>query len=282
VITWVLLTRGDRPVELEAALDSIRRQTMPSEIVVVVNGADDELAPMGGIHTIALPANIGVPGGRNRGVEATSTEVVAFLDDDAVLLTDDANERIEHAFADDPACGALSFRIEDEDGHTQRRHVPRIGSRGSLTPGPAATFLGGASAVRRSAYDLAGGYWSELFYAHEELDLSWRLHDAGFRVLYLPDIVVLHPSTPIGRHPDGWTLTGRNRVLVARRNLPWPVAFVHVSVWLALGWLRAPDATCRRAYLSGWRAGWSVPAQRRPVGWRTVWRLARVGRPPIL
>lgn len=284
MITWVVLTLGDRPRQLSAAIASIRAQARPSDIVVVVNGGDgpDDLAAADDLRIVQLDENIGVPGGRHEGVRASDTAVIAFLDDDAALITPDANERIEQAFVDHPTLGALSFRIRDEDGGTQRRHIPRAGAGGANTAGPSATFLGGASAIARQAYDDAGGYWGELYYAHEELDLSWRLHDCGYQVRYAPDIVVEHPKTPIGRHPRGWYLTGRNRVMVARRNLPAPVAALHVLVWLVLGALRAPDSTCRHHYLSGWRSGWSARVVRRPIAWATVTRLARSGRPPIV
>jgi GT2 family glycosyltransferase len=284
MITWIVLTRGDRPAQLEAALASIRRQTTPSELLVVVNGLDGEhyRSTDGAAEVILLPENVGVPGGRDVGARRATTDVIAFLDDDAVLTNDNANSIIEQAFVDDPNCGALSFRIEDEHGVTQRRHVPRMGSRGSDVAGPVATFLGGASAMRRQAYEAAGGYWSDLFYSHEELDLAWRLHDAGFTVVYRPEIVVSHPRTPISRHPQGWFLTGRNRVRIARRNLPAIIAGAHVTVWLLIGWWRAHDAPCRVAYRRGWIAGWRGPVARRPIAWRTVLRLTQVGRPPFL
>lgn len=282
MITWVVLTRGDRPAELAAAIASIRAQTVPARIVVVANGSESPVHVDGpDVEVLAVPDNLGVPGGRHEGVRLATTEVVAFLDDDAVLLTPDAGERIERCF-DDPRCGAVSMRIEDEAGEVQRRHVPRWGRRGADVAGPAATFLGGASAVRRSAYDRVGGYWGDLFYAHEELDLSWRLHDAAFEVQYRPDIVVCHPRTPIGRHPRGWFLTGRNRVLVARRNLPAVLLVVHTATWLVLGVWRAPDRSCRRSYLVGWRSGWQAPVPRRPIRWSTVRRLGRAGRSPVV
>jgi hypothetical protein len=69
-------------------------------------------------------------------------------------------------------------------------------------------FLGGACALRREAYDSVGGYFTELFYGHEELELSWRLIDAGWMIEYLDDVRVTHPKTDISRHsgrvaPDG-------------------------------------------------------------------------------
>lgn len=283
MITWVVLTRGDRPVELAAAIASIRAQESPGRVVVVANGGDVDLGEHDrSVEVVALADNVGVPGGRAIGVAAAGTDVVAFLDDDAELLDVRTSELILEAFERSARLGAISFRIHDPCGRSDRRHVPRLGRRGIVDGGRVATFLGGASAIRRSAYDHAGGYWSELFYAHEELDLSWRLHDRGYDVAYRPDICVLHPRTEISRHPRGWYLTGRNRVWVARRNLPLPVLAIHVVAWLCLGLLRTPDRTCRRAYVSGWRDGWNGTVPRRPMRWSTVVRLARVGRPPVV
>ena len=136
--------------------------------------------------------------------------------------------------------------------------------------------------VRRRAYEQAGGYFVDLFYGHEELELSWRLIDHGWRIRYLSEAAVFHPRTDIGRHPDGWRMTGRNRVAIARRTLPWPVAILHVAAWLVLGLWRAGERSNRVAYLEGWWAGWACAVERRPIRWHTVLRLARLGRPPII
>lgn len=282
-ITWVVLTQGTRPTEVAEAIASLRRGGA-SAIVVVLNGADDGAADQipDGVGIVESAENLGVPGGRDLGAGGVTTELIGFLDDDAVLLTDDADDRIAEMFRLRPELGAISLRIVDERGEVARRHVPRAGESSATEAGPAATFLGGASVIRRAAYVEAGGYWPDLFYAHEELDLSWRLHDAGYEVRYAPDIVVEHPKTPISRHADGWRLTGRNRVMVARRNLPWPVAAIHVTAWLALGAARAPGIACKRSYVRGWWSGWRQAVPRSAIGWSTIRRLARAGRPPII
>ena len=281
-ITWVILTQGDRPDELDRAIDSIGPGD-GADVLVVVNADESATAPTrDDVRVIVTGTNLGVPGGRDLGVANTDAPVIGFLDDDAELASPDAHARILAAFDDNPDLAAVPLRIVDEEGDAARRHVPRVGTRGEATGGPVATFLGGASAIRRSAYEQAGGYWPELVYAHEELDLSWRLHDAGWSVVYLADVVVEHPRLPISRHADGWLRTGRNRVMVARRNLPWVLALPHVLIWLGLGLRRTPDRTCRSAYWNGWRQGWREPVERRPIGWRTIWRLARAGRPPII
>lgn len=280
--SWVVLTTGSRAPQLDAALASIRRQR-PDEIVLVVNGPSTPDVDLSGVSVVRPERNLGVPGGRDLGVRSSTGDIVCFLDDDAVLLGDTVGAHTAAAFEQDPGLAAVSFRIVDEDGATARRHLPRRGDRGAEESGPVATFLGGASAIRRSSYLAAGGYWAELFYGHEELDLSWRLIDRGGSIRYLADEVAFHPRTPIGRHAEGWWYTGRNRVWIARRNLPWAIAIVHVTAWLVLGLVRAPGGPCKRQYLAGWFHGWRrAEIERRPIGWDTVVRLARTGRLPLV
>lgn len=275
-LTWVVLTTGGRPDELRRAVASV----VHDGVVVVANGCPSPRLT-GSIETVELPENVGVPAGRDVGVAATRSRLVGFLDDDAELLGA-ATDRIVEAFDADPRLGAVALRLVDEHGTTSRRHVPRPGRGGADRSGEVAHFLGGACVVRAEAYHDVGGYFTDLFYGHEELELAWRLIDAGWRIRYLADIEVFHPHTEIARHERGWWLTGRNRVWVARRSLPWPVAVVHTLAWLALGARRAPTGACRKGYVAGWRAGWSDPIPHRPIGWRAVWRLTRLGRPPVI
>lgn len=277
---WIVLTQGRRTEPLRAAIDSIKAQTIGSRPLVVGNGV--ERLDVEGADTVILSDNAGVPGGRRRGIEHSAEPLLGFLDDDAVLVSTEATRTCIEVFDADARVAVVAMRLVDEHGTTSRRHNPRVGRRGGDLGGDVTTFLGGACAIRRSAYDQVGGYWSELFYGHEELDLSWRLADRGYRVRYVPEIAVFHPRTEIGRHADGWRLTGRNRVWIARRNLPWLIAMVHVAFWFVVGTLRAPSADCRRAYVAGWWSGWKGSLDRRPIRWRTVWQLTRLGRPPVV
>ena len=279
-LSWVILTMGNRPDDLARAVESLGPD---ADVVVVLNGAEeDDVRLPPGVRCVSLHENLGVPRGRNAGVEATSGEIIGFLDDDAAMLTAEASGRIVALFDDDPDLAVVAFRLVDDEDRTARRHVPRLGQGDPDRSGPVAYFLGGACAVRRSDFVAAGSYHAELFYGHEELDLAWRILDRGRSLRYTADLRVFHPPTEISRHASGWFLTGRNRVVIARRNLPQPVALIHVLVWVALGWWRAPDPECRRSYLKGWREGWRVVVDRHPIGWRTMGRLTRLGRPPVI
>lgn len=284
---WVILTMGDRPGPLAEAVGSALSISLCRQVVVVCNGADSSevaasLTVDSRLHVIECAENLGIPGGRDFGLDCleSSIALVGFLDDDAVLRSPGLDRVITQAFGD-PDVAAVSLKIVDETGTSSRRHIPRPGNGSGDRSGAVVTFLGGACILRRSAYEDVGGFWPALWYGHEELDLSWRLADAGWSVRYEADAEVVHPRAEISRHPKGWRLTGRNRVMVARRNLPLPVLALHTVFWLAVGLVRAP-AECRRAYLTGWWRGWFEAVNRRPIGWATVWRLTRLGRPPLI
>ncbi|MFE8005219.1 glycosyltransferase family 2 protein [Streptomyces sp. NPDC057418] len=285
----VIITMGNRPDELRALLDSVAGQDGDRiEVVVVGNGAPVPDVPAG-VRTVELPENLGIPGGRNVGIEAfgasgTDVDALLFLDDDGLLPNKDTAELCRQAFAADPELGIITFRIADPDtGVTQRRHVPRLRAADPMRSSRVTTFLGGANAVRTQVIAEVGPLPDDFFYAHEETDLAWRALDAGWMIDYRADMVLNHPTTAPSRHAVYHRMVARNRVWLARRNLPAPLVPVYVGVWLLLTLVRKPSLPALRAWFGGFREGWSKPCgPRRPMRWRTVWRLTRLGRPPVI
>lgn len=285
----VVLTMGNRPVELRALLASVAAQRGPAvQVVVVGNGAPlPELPP--GVRAVELEENLGIPGGRNVGIEAfgpggCEADALLFLDDDGLLPGTDTAEKVREAFAADPSLGIISFRIADpETGVTQRRHVPRLRASDPMRSSKVTTFLGGGNAVRSTVFQQVGGLPGEFFYAHEETDLAWRALDAGWGIDYRADLVLHHPTTAPSRHAVYHRMVARNRVWLARRNLPWALVPAYLGTWFLLTLARRPSRPALRAWLGGFREGWSTPCgTRRPMRWRTVWRLTRLGRPPVV
>jgi GT2 family glycosyltransferase len=283
-LSCVILTTGDRPTELERAIESteaLRRDGV--ELVVVGNGTD--LPPMpDGVTTIRLPENVGVAAGRNAGVAACAGDVVIFLDDDGWFVDAGLGEHLAGRFASDPKLAVLSFRVVDPAGGPGVRwHVPRLRAGDAGRSSPVTTFVGCGCALRRSAYLEAGGLPDQFFYAHEETDLSWRLIDLGYRLEYDADARMCHPAVPNARHASWYRLDGRNRVLLARRNLPWPLAGAYLMDWLVLTVAREHSLSALRAWAAGFAEGWRMdPGGRQPISARTVWRMTRLGRPPVI
>lgn len=284
-VSCVILTLGDRPDDLARAVASVRAQRgRPVEIVVVSNGgAIGE--PPAGARVVSLAENAGVPEGRNIGAAASSGDLLVFLDDDGWLPDRGTIERLRNAFAARHSLGIVSFRIVDpETGRTQRRHVPRARVGDPERSSDVTTFLGGASAMRRAVIDTCGGQPAEFFYSHEEIDLAWRALDAGYDIHYDAGAIMYHPqSDPSDRHASYYVNNARNRVWLARRRLPAALVPVYLGNWAVITVLRLRSAALLKVWFRGFVEGWrSDPGPRRPIRWRTAWRMTRLGRPPVL
>jgi GT2 family glycosyltransferase len=281
-VAAVVLTRGDRIEDLDVAVASVVAQhDVRVSVVVVWNGVPIAPAAPAAARHVRLADNVGIPAGRNAGAAHTAAPLVLFLDDDARLLGDGLLAAAVERFHREDRLAVVCPRIVDDEGRTAQRHVPRLGRRGAARPGPVTTFLGGVSVVRREAFDEVGGFEGELFYSMEETDLAWRLIDRGWSIFYDPDLRVAHPKTDPSRHAASLWRTARNRVWIAHRLLPVPLAVTYLATWLAIGAIRSPSAV--GVLLAGYRNGWRTRiGPRRPIRWRTVARLARLGRPPVV
>ena len=145
------------------------------------------------------------------------------------------------------------------------------------------TFLGGACAIRRAVLEEVGPLPEEFFYAHEETDLAWRALDAGWRIRYDADAQMYHPTTSPGRHATYLRFNARNRVWLARRRLPVPLALAYLAVWIGLTVARIRGRDALRAWFAGFVEGVRTPCgERRPMRWRTALLMARLGRPPVV
>ena len=281
----VSLSQGTRPDDLARGLASLLAQTGVSlDLVVVGNGWEPVGLPVG-VKSLHLPENLGIPGGRNRGAEAVSGEYVFFLDDDASIpsLTFllDAIAQIEA----DPSIGLLQPRVVDPSGvENPRRWIPRIRKGDPAQSSNVFSVWEGATLLPRAVFDATGGWAEPFFYAHEGIELAWRVWDQGKRVLYAGDLVAHHPAIDPARHAYYFRLNARNRVWLAKRNLPWVLVPFYVGSWTGiqiLRWFRRPAAL--KAWFGGWLAGWrEKPGGRRGIKWVTVWRMTLAGRPPLV
>ncbi|MEO1062021.1 MAG: glycosyltransferase family 2 protein [Actinomycetota bacterium] len=277
----VILTMGDRPEAIAEAISSARAQRAATvEIVVVGNGAPIPEEVDADVR-VELGENVGIPEGRNRGAAAASAERILFLDDDGVLVDADVLERAGNLFARNPQLAVVGLGIIDEHGASARRHGPRLRGRSS---GEATSFPGGASIVRREAFEQVGGLAGPFFYALEETDLAWRLLDAGWTVHYEPELRMRHPRSSPARHPSFVERTARNRVWLAHRSLPWPLAITYVAIWTLITAVRARGRPSTvRSHLAGTIDGIRAPlGPRHPMSWRTAAIMTRQGRPPIV
>ncbi|PSM41698.1 glycosyl transferase [Streptomyces dioscori] len=292
-IAVAVVTMGTRPEEVDALLASVAKQDVaPERIVIVGNGCPlpefaERLGLPGEVTAIEVDENLGCPGGRNVALrrlrEFGDVDIVVELDDDGLLIDPDVLRTVRDLYAVDPRLGIVGFRIADENGETQRRHVPRLGAKDPLRGGEVTCFLGGGHALSMEMLAQTGDWPAEFFFAHEETDLAWRAADAGWTIRYEPQLLLQHPKTSPARHAIYYRVTARNRVWLVRRRLPLPLIPVHLAVWIALTLVRTRSVGGLRAWFGGFVEGLRASAgERRPMRWKTVWRLTRLGRPPVI
>jgi GT2 family glycosyltransferase len=281
----VLLTQGTRPADLARGIASLlNQQGVRLDIVCVGNGWQPTGLPTE-VKTLGLPQNLGIPAGRNRGVSQVSGDYLFFLDDDASIPDPGFLADAIALLRGDPSIGLLQPRVEDPAGiASPTRWIPRIRKGLATESGPVFSVWEGAVLLPRAVFDATGGWAEPFFYAHEGIELAWRVWDQGLRTWYAGDLVANHPVIQPTRHADYYRLNARNRVWLARRNLPLLLVPVYVGAWTGIQLLRfARNAPALRAWFGGWREGWQTdPGQRHPLKARTVWRMTRAGRPPVV
>ncbi|MEU5632226.1 glycosyltransferase family 2 protein [Streptomyces rishiriensis] len=283
----VVLTMNDRDREFRTAMSSVlAQQGVDLRMVIVGNGVEPDYVP-DGVRSVALPTNTGIPEGRNVGAEALAAddaEFVLFFDNDAVLPDPHTLTRLIAEFGRHPDAAYVQPRIADPaTGETLGRWVPRLRSSDARRSGVVTVMAEGIVLVRRADFDAVGGWPGHFFLFHEGVDLSWRLWDLGRVGWYAGDIEVHHPATNPARHGPFYRMVARNRVWVARRRLPAVLVPVYLATWVVISLWRFRSSgnlgVWFRGFAEGLRGG---QGERRPMSWRTVWRLTRAGRPPIV
>jgi O-antigen biosynthesis protein len=204
-VTVVICTKN-RPANLRECLYAVARlDPLPDQVLVVDNTAgDDETARVSrefGVRYVREPLP-GLSRARNRGLAECDTEIVAFLDDDAVPAADWLG--ILMAPFGEATTGASTGKVvTPETNHKSLPpENPRTLSNQQTRWFEIATFggmgLGSNIAIRKQAWTGAKLFDERLgrgapFQIGEETYALARLLAGGSRVFYLPSARVYHP-----------------------------------------------------------------------------------------
>lgn len=253
-------------------LDQGSRPDMLARLAQAIAGRDDA--------TLVLSAvNLGVAGGRNAATALGHGRVIVGLDNDATFDTDLTVLHLVSALDDDPGLAAIACRIVNDttgaDDLTSWGYPRSLLGRAHET-WTAATFVGAGHAIRRAAWDDAGGYDAALFFCWEELDFCLRAVSRGWRVLYRGDLPIRHKVAAEQRvtwSDRRWFYFVRNRVYIDRKyRVHWAAMLPRLAAYVLRGARQGLLFPTLRAFLAAHRLAGTVPGQRLGSGIRYyVW-----------
>jgi len=217
----VLVSYNSAP-DLEGFLDCAPLRNSFSRLVMVDNASTDgspEMAERAGLEVIRRSCNDGFGAAANAGIRCTNSSLVALLNPDIRLNSDDVPARLAQHFTDSRV-GLVAPGLLLPDGLTQdsARVVPtpldlvlrrRDRFRGAIRPAEATAVpwvVGAFMMFRRSAFESIGGFDERFLLYFEDMDLCVRLRSRGWKVLLDPNIVVSHRHRAASRKSLlGWS-----------------------------------------------------------------------------
>jgi len=274
----IVIPSCNRVDELRALIRSCLSQTLPVEIIVVDDAANDEVERMTrvefpGVRYYRLGEAKGPAFQRNRGIELATNDVVFPLDDDSVLVSRRTVEQTLSDF-DHPRIGAVGIPyININQDRRVLQTAPRDGAI-HVTH----SFVGAAHAVRRDVFLKLGGFREHFFYMGEESDLCLRMLSAGY-VTRLGNADPIHHLESPRRNMRRASYSGRrNDIRFAWHNVPMPDFPLHLVGTTFNGFKAALTQGCFSSMVSGTAAGYADLFRRRhernPVT-RDTYRLHR-------
>lgn len=199
-VAVVICTR-DRPELLGAAMAAALKGARPEDEVVVVDSASRDAAAVAPAReagvTVVRVERPGLSRARNAGIAATGAPVVAFTDDDC--RPEPGWTAALSAPFEDPGVGFVTGRVDaDRDGRLSVSCMVddeprRMGAQFD----PFTAGVGANMAVRRVALEGVGAFDERLgagarLRSGEDVDLWWRLLQAGWIGAYEPAAAVTH------------------------------------------------------------------------------------------
>jgi GT2 family glycosyltransferase len=228
---------------LPACLDSLRSQTVATNIVVVDNGSVDGSLDLlsqkyPDITVLPQPKNLGFAGGVNVGIKYAidqAADYVALFNNDAVADKDWLKNLVA-VLDQQPKVGIVTGKLLDD----QKSHIDSTGDyyttwglpypRGRGEPvsdkydnhTDVFAASGGASLYRLEMLKQIGLFDEAFFAYYEDVDLSWRAQLAGWQVMYEPSAIAYHQIGATSSKIKGFTTyqTMKNLPMIGRKNIP--------------------------------------------------------------
>jgi GT2 family glycosyltransferase len=286
---FIIITynRADDALELLQNISHLADVNNLLEEIVLVNNASTEnydevrnyiahsALP---IRYFDAPENLGVAKGRNFAFQKSRAPVLIMLDDDAVLQNKNCLSNLVKEFEIKNTTrpkAIVSFKVlYYQTLEMQKNALPHklFDHYSGKSFFETYYYAGGAHAIKREALNVIGLYPEDFFYGMEEYDLSYRILDAGYSIVYSDQVVMLHKESPAGSKPKKIKVLMMwiNKSKVAYRYLPKRYFYSTSFMW-SMHYLKQT-----RFDLSGFLKGWKQVSQmpstekRQPISKKTL------------
>jgi len=189
------------------------------EIIIVDNHSDIEYASREAanytnVKVIRLDKNYGAVG-RNYGIAVAKAPFIITLDDDVWGLTTEDLTKAKQLFEKNEQLDCICFHVLDEKSMQTTNWIHHCHKQ-EFDHKEFETYeiSEGAAIFRKSCFDRVGLYPESFFISHEGPDLAFRILNSEKKIIYTPDIKVIHAHAMEGR--ASW-----RRYYYDTRNLIW-------------------------------------------------------------
>lgn len=200
------MTTNDR-ADLERLLSCGPLRAAFERLIVIDNVSTDgspELARQAGAEVISLHRRCGYGSCVNAGAREATGSRFAVLNPDILFESADVVPRLERHL-DHPGIGLVAPALVLPDGRLQdsARHIPtpvdlvlrrRVSpDRGAISvSGEVPWVVGACFVVRRDAWEAVGGFDERYYLYFDDVDLCWRLRQAGWSTVLDSGVHVYH------------------------------------------------------------------------------------------
>ena len=209
------------------ALEGLVTGLAPLRVIVV-----DDASPVpvvldddgGRVSVLRLEVNVGPAAARNHGLAAVDTEAVTFVDADVVVDATTLSRLASHLHRERVVAAAPRVRGLPGAGavarHEERACPLDMGPEPSWVRHSARVrYVPSACMVARTDAIRGAGGFDESMRTGEDVDLVWRLADAGHLVRYDPAFIAFHRARSTLRSALAQRLGyGRSAAALARRH----------------------------------------------------------------
>ncbi len=192
----VIVCTHNGATTLPECLEGVRGLSYPDfELIVVDDGSSDNSAEIARAHGAILVEmdHGGLSAARNAGVKRARGEVVAFLDDDA-YPDPDWLQYLVAALRESGHAGVGGPNLPPDDGIVAECVAAAPGGpiHVLISDREAEHVPGCNMAFRKSALSEIGGFDERFRVAGDDVDVCWRLQEAGWTLGFSAGAVVMH------------------------------------------------------------------------------------------